>query len=92
MRITAIKGEDWIPTVNGAQSNGVFRDLPNRAAPVVARVPAGTVVRTVAEVETNATPPDNRWRLTEHAASPPTCSGRIGCRSCRVEIPLSTPS
>lgn len=70
MRITAIKGEDWVPTVSGDQSNGVFRDVPDRAAPVVARVPAATIVRSIAEVETNAIPPDNRWRLTEHAGRP----------------------
>jgi hypothetical protein len=70
VRITAIKGEDWVPTVSGDQSNGVFRDVPDRAAPVVARVPAGTIVRTIAEVETNAIPPNNRWRLTEHDGKP----------------------
>lgn len=70
VRITAIKGEDWIPTVVGDQSNGVFRDVPDRAAPVVARVPAGAIVRSIAEIETNAVPPDNRWRLTEHGGKP----------------------
>jgi hypothetical protein len=69
LRITAIKGEDWIPIVLGDQSNGVFRDVPDRAAQVVARVPAGTIVRTIAEVETNAIP-NNRWRLTEHGGKP----------------------
>jgi hypothetical protein len=70
VRITAIKGEDWVPTVSGGQSNGVFRDVPDRAAPVVARVAAGTIVRSIAEVETDAIPPDNRWRLTEHGGKP----------------------
>jgi GH25 family lysozyme M1 (1,4-beta-N-acetylmuramidase) len=70
VRITAIKGEDWMPTVTGGQSNGVLRDVPDRAAPIVARVDAGTIVRSIAEVETNAAPPSNRWRLTEHAGKP----------------------
>jgi len=70
VRITGIKGEDWMPTVNGGQSNGVLRDVPDRTAPVVARVAPGTIVRSIAEVETNAAPPNNRWRLTEHAGKP----------------------
>jgi GH25 family lysozyme M1 (1,4-beta-N-acetylmuramidase) len=70
VRITAIKGEDWLPTVSGGQSNGVLRDLPDRALPIVVRVEAGTIVRSIAEVETSAAPPDNRWRLTEHAGKP----------------------
>lgn len=70
VRITAIKGEDWLPTVTAGQSNGVFREVPERSAPVVASVPAGTVVRSIAEVETKAAPPNNRWRLTEKAGMP----------------------
>ena len=63
--IKAIKGEDWVPTTSGVPpnvvSNGVYRATPDRSAPFVARLPAGTIIRTIAEVEAG----DHNWRLTE---------------------------
>ena len=63
--IKAIKGEDWVPTVSGVPpnvvSNGVYRATPDRSAPFVARLPAGTIIRTIAEVEAG----NHNWRLTE---------------------------
>ena len=59
-----LKAEDWTPTVTGGQSNGVFRATPDRSAPVIARVSAATVVRSVAEVTTTAPAPNDNWRLT----------------------------
>ena len=67
VRISAIKGEDWKPTVgaNGA-SNGVLRATPDRGAEVLERVPAETVVRSIAEVNANG----ESWRLTERQGAP----------------------
>ena len=53
------KIEDWTP--NGL--NGVFRATPDRAAAVVARVAAGTVVTTTGEITTND-PANPNWRKT----------------------------
>jgi len=61
MNLTNIKLEAWKP--NG--SNGVFRDKPERSAPVTDRVPEGTVIRSVAEISTSAPAPNNNWRVTE---------------------------
>jgi hypothetical protein len=62
VRITAIKGEDWTPTKNASGlSNGVLREVPDRAAPVVGRIDVGAVIRTIAEVNSL----NNNWRLTK---------------------------
>jgi len=53
------KIEDWTP--DGV--NGVFRATPDRAAAVVARVAAGTVVTSTGEVTTND-PANPNWRKT----------------------------
>jgi hypothetical protein len=66
MTIAAIKGEDWKPTVTNGQSNGVYRATPDRAAPIVARLPADSVIRTIAEVYAG----NNNWRLTEIDGKP----------------------
>jgi hypothetical protein len=70
VRVSVIKGEDWLPVLVNGQSNGVFRAEPDVAAPVVARAEPGTVVRTIAEVTTDAAPPNHNWRLTEHQGRP----------------------
>lgn len=68
MTITTIKGEDWLPTTNATgASNGVLRATPDKAAAIVARLPLGTSVRSIAEVTTPGPSADNNWRLTEHA-------------------------
>ena len=59
--ITAIKGEEWKPTVTGTQSNGVFRESPDRAAPIVERVGVDVVIRSIAEIAAGGL----SWRLTE---------------------------
>jgi len=64
--ITAIKGEDWKPTVTNGQSNGVYRATPDRSASIVARLPAGTVIRTIAEVKADG----NDWRLSMIGTDP----------------------
>ena len=64
--ITAIKGEDWKPTVTNGVSNGVYRATPDRSAPIVARLPEGTVIRTIAEVSADG----NNWRLSEVNGAP----------------------
>lgn len=71
--ISAIKGEDWKPTVTGSQSNGVYRATPDRAAPLVkdangqvVRLPEGTIVRTIAEISANG----ENWRLSEIGGKP----------------------
>jgi hypothetical protein len=63
VRITAIKGEDWKPSLGASgASNGVLRATPDRAAAVMDRIAAETVVRSIAEVSANG----ENWRLTEH--------------------------
>lgn len=59
--IKAIKGEDWTPTVSGTTSNGVFRESPSRAAPIVERVGANVVIRSIAEIVAE----NLSWRVTE---------------------------
>ena len=68
VRITLIKGEDWLPTPNATTglSNGVFREVPERGAPIVHRVDLGVAVRSIAEVLSNG----QNWRLTEHDGRP----------------------
>jgi len=67
VRITAIKGEDWKPSVGtNGQSNGVLRATPDRGAPIVVRLPLEAVVRTIAEVKAGG----EDWRLTEHDGAP----------------------
>lgn len=68
--VTAIKGEDWTPTVTNGVSNGVLRATPDRAAAIVARVPAGQALRTIAECKATAAEPTALWRLTEWAGAP----------------------
>jgi N-acetylmuramoyl-L-alanine amidase len=70
MQVGAIKGEDWIPALVNGQSSGVLRAEPDVASPEIARLDAGVVVRTIAEVTTNAAPPNHNWRLTEHLGKP----------------------
>lgn len=70
MRLTTIKGEDWTPTTGASgASNGVLREQPITSAPIVARIPAGTPVRSIAEITTTAAT-DSNWRLTEHLGRP----------------------
>jgi hypothetical protein len=64
--ITAIKGEDWKPTVTNGVSNGVYRATPERAAPLVARLGADSVIRTIAEISADG----NNWRLSEVGGVP----------------------
>src|SRR3990167_9342469 len=59
--ITAIKGEEWKPTVTGTQSNGVFRESPDRSAPIVERVGVDVVIRSIAEIAAGGL----SWRVTE---------------------------
>ena len=63
--------EDWTPTQNAVTkaSNGVFRATPDRSAAVIARVPLGTTVRTLGEVDTDpgVTAPNDNWRLARLA-------------------------
>ena len=69
--LTTVKAEDWLPTQNptGA-SNGVLRETPDKAAAIVARIPIGTPVRSIAEIATTAPAGDNNWRLTEYNSKP----------------------
>src|SRR3990167_4453814 len=64
--ITAIKGEDWKPTVTNGVSNGVYRATPDRSAPIVARLGADSVIRTIAEISADG----NNWRLSEVGGVP----------------------
>jgi hypothetical protein len=67
VRITAIKGEDWIPAVGlTGISNGVLRAMPDRSAEILERLPLETVVRTIAELSADG----DSWRLTERAGKP----------------------
>jgi hypothetical protein len=67
VRITAVKGEDWKPNASATgDSNGVVRATPDRGAPIVARLPLETVVRTIAEIKGGG----EDWRLTEHLGAP----------------------
>lgn len=61
-----LKAEDWYPTRNAitGASNGVFRSVPKRSAPVVERVPLNTKIRSVTEVYLTNTSVDNNWRTT----------------------------
>jgi len=63
VKVTLIKGEDWTPTRNQAtgKSNGVLRAVPDRAAPIVATVELGEVIRSIAEVKSGS----GNWRLTK---------------------------
>lgn len=62
--IVRIKGEDWQPAAAAdGTSNGVLRATPDTAAAITARIPLGTIVRTIAELRTGA-PSDNDWRVT----------------------------
>jgi hypothetical protein len=64
--ITAIKGEDWKPTKNATTgiSNGVLRTAPDRSLSVVERVPLGTIVRSVLELDTVPGNTVAEWRAT----------------------------
>jgi hypothetical protein len=64
--ITAIKGEDWKPSVVNGQNNGVLRATPDRRAPIIDRVLPDAIVRSIAEIEAGG----ERWRLTEHGGAP----------------------
>lgn len=70
MTITKRKGEDWLPTTTNGQSNGVLRATPDAAAPIVQRVPAGVITRSIAEIRTTAAT-DYDWRLTAAADGTP---------------------
>ena len=59
MRVTAIVAQKW--TANG--TNGVLRTTPARTAPVAYRLPAGTVITSIAEAED---PAGNHWRQVNH--------------------------
>lgn len=69
--ISAQVTERWHPTTNAdGSSNGVLRGVPDRAAPVVGRIPAGGSIVTVAEISTGATGhngADGNWRLVQTA-------------------------
>lgn len=72
MKITAQVRQAWSPTRNATtgESNGVLRATPDRAASIVVRVPVGTIIVTVAEIEAAAGEgPD--WRLVEWAGRDP---------------------
>ncbi len=70
MDIRSIKGEDWTPKASpGGTSNGVLRPSPQTSAPVLVRVPLGTVVRSIAEIRIAAVT-DVDWRLTEYNGQP----------------------
>ena len=59
--VKQVKGEEWKPTVTNGTSNGVFRERPDRAAPIVERVGVDVVIRSIAEIDANGL----SWRLTE---------------------------
>lgn len=61
VRVTATVYQKW--TANG--NDGVLRATPSRAAPILARLPAGTVVTSRAEADD---PSGNHWRLIDHPA------------------------
>lgn len=63
VQIKAVKGEEWKPTTSGTPpvSNGVFRAIPDRTAPIVERVGVDVVIRSIAEIDANGL----SWRLTE---------------------------
>lgn len=64
MKLTAVKGEDWVP------AGGIrrpYRATPNRAAAVAGYIEPGQIVRSIAEA---TTVDGNSWRLTEVNASP----------------------
>lgn len=59
--VTDIVHQRW--TANGP--NGVLRATPRRNAPILARLPAGTVITSRAEAETAD---GNHWRMVNHPA------------------------
>jgi hypothetical protein len=60
--ITQVKGEDW------RAKNGVLRTAPDTAASQITTLPAGTIVRSIAEISSAGSA--YSWRLTEHGGSP----------------------
>lgn len=62
MDITQIKGEDW------QAKNGVLRKQPDTAAEKITTVPAGTIMRSIAEVSSAGSA--YSWRLTEYNGAP----------------------
>lgn len=71
--ITEIKGEDWKPTENTTKpigdplrSNGVLRSVPDRGAPILARLPLTAILRSIVELTADG----EAWRVTEHAGDP----------------------
>lgn len=74
MKVTAVVREAWKPTVNASgASNGVFRAIPDRAAPVVDRVPIGARIVTIAEIQTDAysgARSNGDWRLVDAGREP----------------------
>lgn len=73
MQITAVVREQWHPTVTNGQSNGVLRAVPDRAAPVVSRVPVGSSIVTIAEIKTPAwtgAKSNGDWRLVDTGRAP----------------------